>query len=70
MGTVAGTEPAAEVTCFADGDTTQVCAHAQHDEPFGFLDAVSVGLGVAEGVDAESQVSKGGTKVVDGLGVG
>jgi hypothetical protein len=31
-------------------------ADAQHDEPLGFLDAVGVGLGVAEGVDAASRL--------------
>lgn len=48
MRSVAWTEPSAVVTCFTDGDTTEMCAHAYHDEPLGFLDAVGIGLGVAE----------------------
>lgn len=49
---VAGTEPAAEVAGLANGNASQVGADAQHDEPFGLLDAVFVFLGVAEFVDA------------------
>ena len=48
MRAVAGAEPAAEVACLADRYASQVCAHAEHDQPFGFLDAVGVFLGVAE----------------------
>jgi hypothetical protein len=48
MRAVARAEPAAEVAGLADGDTAQVCAHAQHDEPFGLLDAVFVLLGISE----------------------
>jgi hypothetical protein len=46
---VARAEPASKVTSLANGDTTQVRADTQHDEPFGLLDAVLVGLGVAQG---------------------
>jgi hypothetical protein len=53
--TVAGAEPASEVAGFADGHATQMCADAQHDEPFGLLDAVGVLLGITEGFN-----SKGG----------
>ena len=50
---VAGTEPAAEIARLADGDAAQMRADAQHDQPLGPLDAVLVGLGVAQagGVD-------------------
>jgi len=57
MGTVAGAEPAAEVTGFTDGYAAQMCAYAQHDEPFGLLNSVRVGLGVAECLDPEMCVS-------------
>lgn len=53
MRAVARAEPPAVVAGFADGDTAQVCADAQHDEPFGLLDAVGVLLGITEGCDAE-----------------
>jgi hypothetical protein len=46
---VARAEPTAKVTSLANGHTTQVRADAQHDEPFGLLDTVRVGLGVAQG---------------------
>jgi hypothetical protein len=55
VGAVAGAEPAAEVAGLADGDTAQVRADAQHDEPFGLLDAVGVGLGIAQGCDARGR---------------
>lgn len=48
MGTVARAEPAAVVTSLADGDTTQVGADTQHDQPLGALHTVVVGLGVTE----------------------
>ena len=48
MRSMARAKPTAEITCLADGDTAQVRAHAQHDEPFGLLDAVGVLLWVAE----------------------
>lgn len=48
VGTVAGAEPAAVVTGLTDGDTTQVGADTEHDEPLGTLDAVLIGLGVTE----------------------
>ena len=53
MGAVAGAEPAAVVAGLADGHTTQVGADAEHDEPLGALDAVLVGLGVAQGGDVD-----------------
>lgn len=53
MRTVAGAEPPAVITCFADGYAAQVGADTYHDEPFGFLDALAVGLGVAEGFDSK-----------------
>lgn len=48
MRSVAGAEPAAVIACFADGDTAQVRADAEQDQPFGPLDAVAVRLGVAQ----------------------
>lgn len=47
--TVAGAEPASKVAGLANGHTTQMGAHAQHDQPLGLLDTVCVGLGVTEG---------------------
>jgi len=49
--TVARTEPAAVVTCLTNGDTTQMCADTQHNEPLRLLDSVGIGLGVSEGFD-------------------
>ncbi len=48
MATVARAEPAAVVAGLADGHAAQVCAHAQHDEPLGLLDAVRIGLRVTQ----------------------
>jgi len=48
MGSVARAEPASKVTSLSNWHTTQVRADAQHDEPFGLLDAVCVGLGVTK----------------------
>jgi hypothetical protein len=42
-------KPAAEIPRLTNGDTAQMRAHAQHDQPLGLLDAVFVGLGVAQG---------------------
>lgn len=53
VGAVAGAEPAAKVTGLANGDTTQVGADTQHDQPLGALDTVLVGLGVSEGGDVD-----------------
>jgi hypothetical protein len=46
---VARAEPASKVTSLANGNASQVRADTQHDEPFGLLDAVLVGLRVAQG---------------------
>jgi hypothetical protein len=46
---VARAEPASKVTSLANGHASQVRAHTQHDEPFGLLDTVLVGLRVAQG---------------------
>lgn len=48
MRTVAGAEPAAEITGLADGHATQMCADTQHDKPLGLLDTVLVGLGISQ----------------------
>lgn len=64
VGTVARTEPTAKVTSLADGYTTQVGAHAwgelavsrdekgmhrtKHDQPFGLLYTVAVGLRISQ----------------------
>lgn len=45
---MAGAEPAAEITSLADRHTTQMRADAQHDKPFGLLNAVRIGLRVTE----------------------
>jgi hypothetical protein len=49
VGAVARAEPASKVTSLANGHASQVRADAQHDEPLGLLDALRVGLGVAQG---------------------
>lgn len=41
-------KPAAEISALANRHAAQVRAHADHDEPFGLLDAGRVGLRVAE----------------------
>ena len=69
MRTMARTEPASEVSCLADRDTAKMCAYANHNEPFGFLDAVGVGLGVAEDVDAVDMVSLSVVRIVFWEGV-
>ena len=50
--TVAGAKPAAVIAGFANRHAAQVCADAQHDEPFGPLDTVGIGLRVTERLDA------------------
>jgi hypothetical protein len=57
MAPMAGTEPAPKIARLADRHTAQMRAHAQHDQPLRLLDAVGIGLRVAEGLD------------LDGLGV-
>ena len=46
---VARAEPASKVAGLANGHASQVRADAQHDEPLGLLDALAVGLRVAQG---------------------
>lgn len=53
MAPMARTKPATEVPGLANRHTTQMGAHAQHDEPLGFLDAVLIGLGIAEGLNVD-----------------
>lgn len=48
--TVAGAEPTAKVAGLADGDTAEVGADTNHDEPLGLLDTVRVRLGITEGL--------------------
>lgn len=48
MGTVAGAEPAAEVTGFTNGDTAKVSADTKHDQPLRLLDTVLIGLRITE----------------------
>jgi len=45
---MARAEPASKVAGLANGHAAQVRAHAQHDEPLGLLDALTVGLRVAQ----------------------
>lgn len=47
--TVARAEPASKVTSLANWHASQVRADTQHDKPFGLLNTVFVGLGVAQG---------------------
>ena len=53
VGTVARAEPATVVTGLTNGDTTQMGANTQHDQPLGALDTVLIGLGVSEGGDVD-----------------
>lgn len=53
VGAVARAEPATIVTGLTNGDTTQVGADTQHDQPLGALDTVLIGLGVSEGGDVD-----------------
>lgn len=53
MRAVARAEPATIVTSLANGDTTQMGADTQHDQPLGALDTVLIGLGVSEGSDVD-----------------
>lgn len=48
MATMARAKPAAKVTSFTDWHASQVCADAQHDEPFWLLDTVAIGLRVTQ----------------------
>jgi hypothetical protein len=41
------------VTGLTQGHTTQVGAHTEHDQPFGSLDTVVVGLGITERLDVD-----------------
>lgn len=52
MRTVARTEPAAKITCFTNGDTTQMRADTDHDEPFWLLDTFGIGLGISQGLNS------------------
>lgn len=52
MRAVARAKPSTKIAGLANGNAAQVGAHADHDEPFGLLDAVFVFLGVAEDGDA------------------
>lgn len=67
MGAVARAEPSSEITSLANGHASQVRADAQHDEPLGLLDAVGVGLRVAErlNLDGVGLVNLGGGAVAD-----
>lgn len=67
MGTMAGAEPSTVITRFTNRHTTQMCADAQHDEPFWLLHTVSVLLGVAERRDLHGVgfVDFGGRAVPD-----
>lgn len=49
MRAVAGAEPTTEVAGLANRYTTKMCANAQHDQPFGLLYTILVGLGVSQG---------------------
>lgn len=53
VGAVARAEPTTKVTGLTNGDTTQVGADTQHDQPLGALDTVLIGLGVSEGGDVD-----------------
>lgn len=53
MGTVAGAEPAAKVASLANGHTTQMGAHTDHDKPLGLLDTLVVSLGVSQSRDVD-----------------
>ena len=48
MAPMARTEPAAKVTRLSNGYTSQVRADTEHDEPFGLLDAIAIGLRISE----------------------
>lgn len=50
--TVARAEPTTEITGFTNGDTSQMCAHTQHDEPFGFLYSIAIALRITEGFNS------------------
>ena len=54
MAAVAGTEPASEITGFANGYTSQMRADTQHYKPLRFLDSVFVRLWVAESMPVEA----------------
>ena len=53
MTPVARTEPTPIIARLADRHTPQVRAHAQHDQPLGLLDAVSISLRVAQLADVD-----------------
>ena len=48
MATVARTEPATKVARLSDGHASQVRAYTKHNEPFGLLDTIAVGLRISE----------------------
>ena len=48
-----GNPPSSEIARLADGHAPQVGAHAQHDEPLGFLDARVVRLRVAQALPVD-----------------
>ena len=53
MTPMARAEPATVITGLADGDTAEMSADADHDEPLGLLDPVGVGLRVAQLVNVD-----------------
>ena len=48
MTSVTRAEPAAKVARLSNGHTSQMRADAEHDEPFGLLDAIAVRLRISE----------------------
>ena len=50
MGSVAGAEPSTVVPSLANGHAAQVRADTHHNEPLRLLDALGVGLGIAQGL--------------------
>lgn len=55
--TVARAEPTAKVACLTNWDTTKMRADTQHDQPFGSLDSLGIGLRISEAFDPEQYVS-------------
>ena len=53
MGSVARAEPSTKVTSLTNWDTSQMCAHTDHDQPLWLLDALGISLWVAESLDLD-----------------